>query len=69
MAVTVQALGGKLDAGSPVALFQTRTPVSSSAVFKAQYAVSRIGRFLMNMPLEDSNAAPITLILNWKPRS
>jgi Tol biopolymer transport system component len=69
MAVTVQALGGKLDAGSPVALFQTRTPVSSSAIFKAQYAVSRDGRFLMNMPLEDSNAAPITLILNWKPRS
>ena len=68
MAVTVQASGGKLDADSPVALFQTRTPVSSSAIFKAQYAVSRDGRFLINMPLEDSNAAPITLILNWKPR-
>jgi len=67
MAVTVQTSGGKLVAGAPAVLFQTKTPGSSSAIFKAQYAVSRDGRFLINMPVGESNAAPITLILNWKP--
>ncbi|MBI2149121.1 MAG: hypothetical protein HYU27_00760 [Acidobacteria bacterium] len=38
-----------------------------TATLKQQYDVSRDGRFLINMPLEDSADTPITLILNWKP--
>ena len=28
----------------------------------------RDGRFLINMPLEDSAATPLTLILNWNAK-
>ena len=41
--------------------------VGGSANLRPQYAVSREGRFLINMPVE-SVTPPITLLLNWKPK-
>jgi hypothetical protein len=71
MAATVSASGTSFEAASPVALFPTRIVGgggTSGAVSKHQYAVSADGRFLINVPAGESTAAPITLILNWKPR-
>jgi len=67
MAVPVRASDSTFEAGSPAALFQTRTVVGGSADLMAQYAVSRDGRFLFNVPDDTSTAAPITLVLNWNP--
>lgn len=65
MAVTVAASGSTFEAGKPVALF----PTNVGLIPKAQYAVSRDGRFLMNQTIEASTAVPITLILNWNPEA
>jgi serine/threonine protein kinase len=64
MAVPVAVHGSTFEAGKPVALFGTRVV---GGMFVAQYAVSRDGRFLINQVVEESTAAPITLILNWNP--
>jgi len=56
----------RFEAGAPVALFPTRI-VGGANAFKAQYAVSRDGRFLINTQVDESNTTPITLILNWHP--
>ena len=66
MAVPVAVLGSAFEAGKPVALFGTHIGVGT-ATWRAQYAVSRDGRFLINQVVEESTAAPITLILNWHP--
>ena len=66
MAVPVAVLGSAFEAGKPVALFATRI-LGGGGQFKPQYAVSRDGRFLINQVVEESTAAPITLILNWHP--
>jgi Tol biopolymer transport system component len=66
MATSVTTTGGTLVKSAPVALFPARvTPVGGGAN-KQQYVVSRDGRFLINQSVERS-AAPIMLILNWKP--
>jgi Tol biopolymer transport system component len=67
MAVPVRASASTFDAGSPAALFQTRTVGGGIADLTAQYAVSRDGRFLFNVPDDTSTAAPITVVLNWTP--
>lgn len=68
MAVAVTAPGATFEAGLPVALFPTRIVSGGvGAVNRPQYAVSRDGRFLINQPVEESTASPITLILNWNP--
>ncbi|MBF8301273.1 MAG: prkC 14, partial [Acidobacteria bacterium] len=67
MAVPVRASDSTFEAGSAAALFQTRTVVGGNANLTPQYAVSRDGRFLINVPDDTSTAAPITLILNWQP--
>jgi hypothetical protein len=36
---------------------------------RAQYAVARDGRFLINQPVGNATTAPITLILNWNPQA
>jgi hypothetical protein len=41
--------------------------VGGNANLVPQYAVSRDGRFLINVPDETSSAAPLTVIVNWKP--
>jgi len=53
-------------AGSPVALFQThrRQTVSAQDVFS--YDVSGDGqRFLILTKLDETNAAPLSVLLNW----
>ena len=65
MAVAVTA-GASFAAGSPVALFQIhqRQPVSSTDVFS--YDVSGDGqRFLVNTKVDEANAAPLSVLLNW----
>jgi Tol biopolymer transport system component len=65
MAVPVETDGASFEAGRPVALFSTDIV---DQPFKAQYTVSRDGRFLLNnLQPEEASASPITLILNWKP--
>jgi Tol biopolymer transport system component len=68
MAVPVTAAGASFEHGTPVALFPTRIVDGGTvAAGRPQYAVARDGRFLINQPLGDATAAPITLILNWQP--
>lgn len=67
MVVPVATAGARFEAGTPVALFPTRIVGGALSTFKHQYAVSRDGRFLINQAAEST--APITLILNWKPKS
>ncbi len=51
-----------------MALFQTRIVDGGTVTTnRPQYAVARDGRFLINEPVADATAAPITLILNWNP--
>ena len=64
MAVAITGRGSTFEAGTPVRLFSTHIK-DASLPFKAQYAVSRDGRFLINETVEKSTT-PITLILNWK---
>jgi eukaryotic-like serine/threonine-protein kinase len=67
MASSINVQGSTFAATAPVALFQA-SPVTGLGFNKQEYAVSRDGRFLINQPAEASINAPITLILNWKPR-
>ena len=68
MAVPVTAAGASFEAGTPVALFPTRIVDGGTVTIqRPQYAVARDGRFLINQPVADAAAAPITLILNWQP--
>ena len=68
MAVPVTAAGTSFSAGTPVALFPTRIVDGGTlARSRPQYAVARDGLFLINQPVADTTAAPITLILNWNP--
>ncbi len=70
MAVPVTVAGPSFSAGTPVALFPARSVNGGNqAVNRAQYAVARDGRFLINQPVADASAAPITLILNWNPEA
>jgi Tol biopolymer transport system component len=66
MTVTVRVVDSGFEAGPPAPLFQTRTAGGGRADLQAQYAVSRDGRFLFNVP-DDSSPAPITVIVNWNP--
>ncbi len=56
-------------AGTPVVLFPTRI-VDGATIQqnRPQYAVARDGRFLINQPVENATAAPITSLLNWNPQ-
>ncbi len=65
MAVSVST-GASFEAGTPVALFQThrRQPMSSQDLFS--YDVSSDGqRFLIATKLDEPNAAPLSVLLNW----
>ena len=62
MAVAVHPAGGEFQFDPAHMLFQTR-PIPGSL---NQYDVSPDGqRFLLNLPLEWSSAAPITVVTNW----
>jgi len=65
MAVPVR-LGTSFEAGSPGALFQThlRQPISAQDMFS--YDVTSDGqKFLINTKVDEPNAAPLSVILNW----
>ncbi len=65
MAVPLR-LGSSFEAGSPVVLFQThlRQPISAQDVFS--YDVTGDGqKFLINTKVDEPNAAPLSIILNW----
>ncbi len=65
MAVAVKT-GASFEAGSPVALFQTRRrqPVSAQDLFS--YDVSGDGqRFLIVSKMDEAHAAPLSILLNW----
>ena len=68
MAVPIRATAVAIDAGVPVALFQTRRVGGGSNVIGRghQYDVGRDGRFLINVEAEASTP-PLTLLFNWKP--
>lgn len=68
MVVSVSAAGSSFTATAPVALFRTRVVEGVNLTnLRPQYAVARDGRFLIDQPVADATAAPITLMLNWKP--
>jgi serine/threonine protein kinase len=70
MAVAIAVNGSTLEPGTPVALFQTRIFGGGASVnSRQQYDVAPDGRFLINVTIDDTNASPITLLLNWKPPS
>jgi len=59
--------GATLEVGEPGILFPVRIAGDALAeVVRAQYAVSRDGRFLINESVDGSADDPITLILNWR---
>jgi eukaryotic-like serine/threonine-protein kinase len=65
MAVPVKT-GTSFEAGPPVTLFQTHTrqPISVMDVFS--YDVTGDGqKFLINTKVDEPNAAPLSIILNW----
>jgi Tol biopolymer transport system component len=65
MAVPIQSAGQTMEAGTPLALFQTRI-VRRPVPQKSQYAVRPDGqRFLINMIVEEPTASPITIVANW----
>ncbi len=68
MAVPTRATASSVEAGLPERLFPTRRLGGGSNVIGHghQYAITRDGRFLINVDAE-SGAPPITLLMNWKP--
>ena len=65
MAVAVTT-GSTFEAGSPVTLFQTHLRQPISQMDLVSYDVSGDGqRFLVNTKVDEPNAAPLSVILNW----
>jgi len=61
--------GKTVEADTPVSLFITNVGSTAPNTNRQQYMVSPDGRsFVMNSVPEASAAAPITVILNWKPK-
>jgi Tol biopolymer transport system component len=67
MSAAIKTTGSTIEVAPLVALFQTRI-VNSFSQIEHQYTVAHDGRFLINTAQENS-ASPITVILNWKPKS
>jgi Tol biopolymer transport system component len=65
MAVAVTFTADSADVTAPQALFPTRLATGVNVIGnKAQYAVSRDGRFLLNTAIE-SASAPFVVSVNW----
>ncbi len=70
MAVPMRfAPGGKtVEIGAPVGLFTTNVGSTGLNTNRQQYMVAPGGQtFVMNSAPEKATAAPISVILNWKP--
>jgi eukaryotic-like serine/threonine-protein kinase len=59
-AVPVKSVGEKFEAGVPVPLFEVR--LSNNG----RYDVSKDGRFLVPMQIEQSTVVPLTIVQNWQ---
>jgi len=69
VSVTPAKDGRTLELAAPAALFPTRLATGSNVTsVKPQYAVSRDGRFLLNVRVVEDAAAPITIVQNWMAR-
>ena len=68
MAAPIIVNGSTLEPGKPVRLFSTRIVGGGGRTQGPHYDVAGDGRFLINMVLDD-RAAPITLLMNWRPPS
>ena len=69
MAAPIASSGTALQPGLPTALFQPRI-LGGGTRFggtRQQYDVAPDGRFLINVSVDEGNAAPITVITNWQP--
>jgi Tol biopolymer transport system component len=67
MAAPITATSVSIEPGEPVVLFPTRISGGGVDVQQhRQYDVARDGRFLINTVLDEA-AAPITLLMNWRP--
>jgi hypothetical protein len=65
MAVTVKT-APEFGSDIPVPLFATALTDPNAVTYPSQYDVSADGqRFLIKVPLEQANSAPITVMLNW----
>jgi hypothetical protein len=65
MAVAVSFSGASTDVTAPKPLFQTRLASGVNVIGnKAQYAVSRDGRFLLDTAVETATA-PFIVSVNW----
>jgi len=58
--VKLDASAAAVDAGNPVVLFPLRPGATYAATPDGQ-------RFLINTPVDEATASPITVVLNWKP--
>ena len=69
MAVPITVKGATLEPGVPAVLFRTRIwGGGTNAGSRQQYDVALDGRFLINVTTADATNAPITVLLNWKPK-
>ncbi|MGH9383262.1 MAG: hypothetical protein ACRD2N_03070 [Vicinamibacterales bacterium] len=59
MSVSIKPAGAELQVGTPVRLFQ-----SGAFQDTRDYDVSSNDRFLLNIPITDRTALPLTVILN-----
>jgi len=67
MAAPIRVVGTTLEPGTPTVLFPTRiVGGGGGSQIGRNYDVAPDGRFLINTEL-DSAAAPITLLMNWRP--
>jgi serine/threonine protein kinase len=71
MAASIRQAQGTVDAGTPAALFKPRMlgRGTNFVARRRQYDVAPDGRFLVNVEVEETDAAPITVILNWRSLS
>ena len=68
MAASIAVTGTSVAPGAPVALFPTRIAGGGADGNQGRnYDVTRDGRLLINVLLDEAAAAPITLLQNWRP--
>jgi eukaryotic-like serine/threonine-protein kinase len=64
MAVNITT-NGKIESGTPRVLFDTKLSVDPA---RDQFSVTPDGqRFLVQMPVAESEPTPITVFVNWPP--
>ena len=64
MAAPIKLTDKTADPGNPIVLFRPNI-VHKTELNRAQYAVARDSRFLINIESEESTSLPITIVTNW----